>query len=392
MNSNDNLIIIASNDANSKLYDWSQNCIGKNLYEVMEKERADRLYLRFYEWKKSGLIAYFAYFEDDPHAWETTIEVVNDTLFGIGKKVDDKKIKNLSFEKYEFFNHFDIQPEDYINVILSVKTENLIIESVDTNFVNDFDRFKGKDVSSLTFFCSNIIDKHVYHKAFQTREPVQYVEKYVREGNILYFDVVIYPYINNSKIFIHAKKIDEHLYRKAKKNISNMSGMYPAIDSLSICELSYEDENKPFIIGNNYYFNELIEETNILAHIIDTIPFQKCAENLSTTAGDLSFINYLGESKKYRILVSHIPNIGKHIFIVVLTPEEQYINNINDLFSDLSNREKEVITYVADGLTNRYIANKLSITEGTVKRTIYNSYKKLEICSRIELLKMIYHE
>jgi RNA polymerase sigma factor (sigma-70 family) len=77
--------------------------------------------------------------------------------------------------------------------------------------------------------------------------------------------------------------------------------------------------------------------------------------------------------------------------MVMLCPIElEQSQNLNDLMSVLSPREQEVLTYVIKGLTNRYIANKLNITEGTVKKTIYNAYKKLGICSRIELINLVH--
>lgn len=391
MDTNGNLIIISSNDSNSNLYGWSLSSIGKSLYDVMDKERADRLHLRYYEWKKSGLNSYIAYFDDV--AWETTIEIVNDTMFGIGKKIQDNRLDLLSIEKCELYNRFHIQSEDFIVLTLIIEDESIIIETVDTNFINDFPFFLGKDISSLTFYCSNIIDKGVYNKCVQTKMPAHFVEKYVRNGTTLFFDIMIYPYCNDSKIFVYAKKIDEYIFNNTQKTIDNMHNINPETGHLCICEISYMDKANPYIIGCNNFFKKLIEENNIkLPDILQSAVFQKCTINLSTTAGDLIFQNTLGEAKKFKINVSHLPKNGSHIFIVVLSPEDQYIENINCIFANLSNREKEVLTYVADGLTNRYIANKLSITEGTVKRTIYNGYKKLGVCSRIELLKIVYNQ
>lgn len=53
----------------------------------------------------------------------------------------------------------------------------------------------------------------------------------------------------------------------------------------------------------------------------------------------------------------------------------------------LTKRENEMLELVASGHTNRYIAYQLGIAEGTVKRTISNAYKKLNVTSRSELVK-----
>ncbi len=56
--------------------------------------------------------------------------------------------------------------------------------------------------------------------------------------------------------------------------------------------------------------------------------------------------------------------------------------------SHLTAREREIIALVLDGFTYRYISRRLYISEGTVKKTVHNAYRKLGVSSRIELLKL----
>jgi DNA-binding NarL/FixJ family response regulator len=51
----------------------------------------------------------------------------------------------------------------------------------------------------------------------------------------------------------------------------------------------------------------------------------------------------------------------------------------------LSAREREIVRLVASGLRNRAIAERLSISEGTVKVHVHNIYEKLDVNGRIEL-------
>lgn len=51
---------------------------------------------------------------------------------------------------------------------------------------------------------------------------------------------------------------------------------------------------------------------------------------------------------------------------------------------DLSEREREVLTLLAEGLTNAQIAGKLSVSESTVKFHLQNIYDKLDVNNRIE--------
>jgi DNA-binding NarL/FixJ family response regulator len=51
----------------------------------------------------------------------------------------------------------------------------------------------------------------------------------------------------------------------------------------------------------------------------------------------------------------------------------------------LSSREREIVRLAAAGLRNRAIADRLAISEGTVKVHMHNIYEKLDVNGRIEL-------
>ena len=50
----------------------------------------------------------------------------------------------------------------------------------------------------------------------------------------------------------------------------------------------------------------------------------------------------------------------------------------------LTRRENEILQLVADGLSNKEIATKLTITEGTVKNHVHNSLEKLHLTNRVQ--------
>lgn len=59
--------------------------------------------------------------------------------------------------------------------------------------------------------------------------------------------------------------------------------------------------------------------------------------------------------------------------------EEPYLNGLSD-------RQREIVTYLAEGLSNREMAERLFVSENTIKYHIKNIYQQLEIKSRKELL------
>lgn len=390
MNSSGHLILISSNRTNSKLYGFSESSIGKSLYEIMPKEHAERWHVRFQEWKKNRLTSYMAYFEDNSMAWDTTLEIVNNTVFAIGKKINPESLDLEAFEKHELFNHYYIHQEDFIIITLSQSEGSFLIESLDCSYADDTTRYIGQDISSVTLYCSNILDQKVYRKCLQTKKAIHFAEKVIKDNKTLFLDVSLYPYIKNSKIIIYAKIINEALYHQIQKQISNIYGAYPETDYLGICEINYEDETKPYMIGCNNYFKRILEKTDLeLTSIISSKPFQKCLETLSTETAILSIQNNQSEFNQFKVSVTHSSEIRNHIFVVTLVPVNLELVNIDFNFSKLSSREKEILNYVANGFTNRYIAKALGITEGTVKKTVYNGYKKLGVCSRVELVKSL---
>ncbi len=56
----------------------------------------------------------------------------------------------------------------------------------------------------------------------------------------------------------------------------------------------------------------------------------------------------------------------------------------------LSAREREVITLIGEGLSNKRIAERLSISEITVRHHLTSIFAKLEVSDRLELLVYAY--
>lgn len=54
---------------------------------------------------------------------------------------------------------------------------------------------------------------------------------------------------------------------------------------------------------------------------------------------------------------------------------------------NLTNREQEILESIIDGFTPKEIATSFGTSEGTVRQQIKSIYKKLEVNSRVELMK-----
>ncbi len=67
-------------------------------------------------------------------------------------------------------------------------------------------------------------------------------------------------------------------------------------------------------------------------------------------------------------------------------PEESADKIPGGFWADMTEREKEICSLMTAGLTNRQIAERLYISEGTVKNYISNIYDKTGIHDRVKLI------
>jgi two-component system nitrate/nitrite response regulator NarL len=59
---------------------------------------------------------------------------------------------------------------------------------------------------------------------------------------------------------------------------------------------------------------------------------------------------------------------------------------MNDLLAKLSERQQQVVALVCEGLSNKMIAQKLNVSEGTIKTHLHAIFIKLRLQSRLALL------
>ncbi|MEW6586407.1 MAG: response regulator transcription factor [Nitrospirota bacterium] len=80
----------------------------------------------------------------------------------------------------------------------------------------------------------------------------------------------------------------------------------------------------------------------------------------------------------WSILVSPKPFSGVSVIL-----------NNRELSEILSQREKELLEFIYRGLTNKEIADRLFISEKTVKTHLYNIYRKLNVSRRTEAISLL---
>lgn len=212
------------------------------------------------------------------------------------------------------------------------------------------------------------------------------------EDGIFFLNITFVPNLNKSSLSCSCYARD---VSKKTHHITNGEELLLEYDTLfnsstnaiAICtvadnyELKMEKYNKRMEVFLNRFPDLLVNliesNDNFISIINERTPF----ETLMT-------LNVRGDP--YHIQVSIVP-VVKHfkvikLIITLLTVTSAKQKDNKPLYN-LTRREQEIVSLVSQGRKNEYIANKLNISTGTVKKTLSNVYKKLSINSRVELVK-----
>ena len=79
----------------------------------------------------------------------------------------------------------------------------------------------------------------------------------------------------------------------------------------------------------------------------------------------------------------------KHKILSVIEPKPEPIEVLKyseEGLKSISIREREILKLIAEGLRNKEIADKIYVSPGTVKKHIYNLFRKLKVSSRINAI------
>jgi len=68
---------------------------------------------------------------------------------------------------------------------------------------------------------------------------------------------------------------------------------------------------------------------------------------------------------------------------------DENLKSVVQGFSELSVREQQITNLACDGLSNKAIAHRLGLSEGTVKIHLHHIYRKLRIGGRHALVALV---
>jgi ribose transport system ATP-binding protein len=188
------------------------------------------------------------------------------------------------------------------------------------------------------------------------------------------------------------------------------------LDELALSEITYDLKAKELttlqkiqvMIARYYSRNTqyyIVDEISRQMSFSDLSPFYDILHLLKKLKKNIIYIPYQIQeiteiADKLAILykwdisgpILDVSNISYEQIINTMMGNEQSTNPITDSFLEkyhITDREKEIILFVAGGFSNNEIAEKLGISLGTVKNHMYNIFQKVQVKNRMELCNFL---
>lgn len=181
------------------------------------------------------------------------------------------------------------------------------------------------------------------HEAFACKHTFECAEDAIKEIPTLNLDVVL---------------MDIHL--PVKSGIECVAQLKPlCLNTQFVMFTSYEDTDS--------VFNAL--KVGATGYLIKTTQFSKVSEALIDVSNGGS-------------------PMSSHIARKIVTSFHAAENNIE--LQKLTAREKEIVEYLSKGLRYKEIANKIFLSQETVRTHIRNIYEKLQVNSRTDALNKLF--
>lgn len=186
-------------------------------------------------------------------------------------------------------------------------------------------------------------------------------------------------------------------YNISKEELETDTSQMEEINPLKTLRSLMMDPKHPAIRVSEYMFADKLEDTeyynliwkpkrirySILVGIghkgreLGSINLYRTEEKNDFSDKDLEIVNILKAHLNIRLYRENTP--------YRINPDESSLKAIYGL----TDRETEIVELWSRGLTDNEISERLAISKNTLKKHISNVFSKLEISSRVELLKII---
>lgn len=399
MNNDGSIKLISANNTYLNINHYTKDNIGMNIVDFKTEYEAKKIadgfeklrrmsdsfdYVKEYEYKGQCTI------------WKISLVVHFPIMRCMGEWVRD-------FTDSEIYNSIvkpvNIIIEDmYSDTIVATKTgEHFCVDMFDENLKRIFpDIKKGA-------FLDVIFQENIYSMTAQTMMNIciekNRVMRYYDVFSVTKFSeginyVVMRPFFHDGvgSIILSVTFLSYNEFLKITNSVEKNVSTVAKSCWMGYAVMNCSDKDNISLLDVNSVFAGMISQDKIsIKSIAESAHFKKSLSTKSAVCGTITYKS--SDGKEYSYSLNFVPSMnGNDISYIIITviPTDEIGVFDEEMFSKLTPREDEIVKLVIKGYTNRYIAGKLKISEGTVKKMLYNCYKKLGVQSRFEIIKMIY--
>lgn len=366
-------------------------------------------FLDFFEKNDFSEEKFSTYLENE----KSSIYVLKELAYFIEEELPNisKIIKNYLNEKifitdFEFKNHLLKINEIGENIFVFENTKekyDYIFRTfpdigIDSIYLSFYEKsFSGIDFSKLIF----AFDR--YGKFKIPENGIRYltydifpVDFFPREESYQFFVYNLFYNENIGQIFFKIGELNLNLYEIIKNKIASSLSDIKLLDKTSESTLSAYDNIFVFLTDNSLNIKRFLigGETPIFKNLSFLLTDYEMKEIKS---GIKKFRKLKIDNSIYYFLCQEIEN-----FLLWIMLKEDYFNfeeepdeieiEMLSMRYKLTEKEKQILKMLIKGLPNKEIAEKLFISENTVKNYTNKIYNKLEVKNRKELLSKIKSE
>lgn len=387
MSENNKIILKNANPTFLKIYHVSKEDFGRPISELVSVQMETNLRNLFGLYANNMKPCELNYIREVKESggtsfWNVTARLVSNYMYNIGRRMHEFSLpcKECSLDlnypsilvrvtadqryKVESFSK-DIDPK-----VRECWMQNGYIEDT-----------KVKSINSMR--TAAMLDE-----CMRRRQSLQYMDIIKTDNQNMFAFVTLRPIFHEecTRILIilnmRSKKDYLNIKKNSEKFYSEFDEYYHS-EVLGMCFMEKGEDNK-FCIGiANRCMNKMMEQGIITEEeLVQSSLFNQCIQTRVVVRGYIETTNVHSLPERYFVHIIPTINVNKVVrVLLVIDPEPEKNSNANQLILLLTKREREILSYVSEGYTNKYISIKLQITEGTVKRIVFNGYKKLGISS-----------
>lgn len=384
INKNGIISMINANNSYMELNGYTEHNIGMSINEFKSDNEIASItnFFEMYKKELNNICFLTDYVYKDKHTlWKVYIRVDFPTMKCIGEKTNYIPSKHNCSEN------------NTATMMVTKGNKCFYVDMFDDKMKNSFPKIKngysvnklfGEKTVLMLELCLNCNKSIKYYDTFNNSIG--------KEENLY---IVMSPFMHNglNSVLVDFYAADCDFWSKDISGYDNSFGHLTDYSFFGFCLIDYKKDKTPCITDRNEFFLNLINRNEISLESIVCSPLFEYA--LYTKSPVCDRIIYQKDSKVYNYSLCVIPKFENNKLqnvLVTLIPENNSKPDDKKVFEKLTPRESDAINLVMKGYTNKYIAYQLKISEGTVKKILYNSYHKLGVKSRVEIVKMLYDD